>query len=814
VYLRRVRDLALAFRSLRRTPGFSFTVLLALTLGIGAATTVFSVADRGLFRPLPYTDPDRLVTVGADIRIRGFTNWSVSGDEFDAWRSASHELADLAGYQSFGKSTLTRPDAPVEIAVHRITLNFLSVLGVMPAMGRPFVDADFLPSAPPSLLLTDATWRRVFSADTDIVGQFVTVNGAPTLVAGVLPRAFVFPTTALQSMPDVLVPLVRTQASSGSRLSMIGRLEARATVSSAAAEINSIAASRHAESGVRNAVIDGATVEPLGEALAQGSRAILLLFVGAVATLVLIGCANVANLVLARNADRHGELALRTALGASRGSLVRLLLTEGLILALAGSAAGACLAYVAIAVIGPLMPADLQKLGTIALDQRALIFATMAGVSVMLLAAIGPALSSARVNLLPALGQASGRVTGVRWRMRQILVAFEVTLAVVLLVGGGLMVNTMVRLLRVDLGYTPESTLTMRVQLPRGKEYPERSPVFVARVIEAARGVSGVSAAGVSSGALLTNTLYAGHYRVDGFPYEWMNQGLPKTGACCTQTQYVSSEFFAAAGIPIVRGRAFTAADAAAAPAVSIISERLARRFPAGMDPIGHYLTAAEDGASDNSDRRLIVGVARDVRDMRVEREPLHAIYLPIEERGAAAVTLILRTVVPPMSISGAVQKAVQTEAGPVIITDALTLGGVITRSVGARHLNAWLFGSFGVLGLFLAAIGIGSVVSYSVARRTREMGVRIALGARPGDVRRLVVWEAMVPVIAGLAAGVGASLALSRFVESLLFGVQPRDAWTYFTVCLLLAIAAFVAALLPARRAARVNPIVALRAE
>ena len=354
----------------------------------------------------------------------------------------------------------------------------------------------------------------------------------------------------------------------------------------------------------------------------------------------------------------------------------------------------------------------------------------------------------------------------------------------------------------------------MRVQLPRGKEYPRRSREFTERVIAAARGVPGVVHAGASEGVPLANTLYAGHYRVEGFSYQWMVQDVPKGGPIGSQTQWVSSRFFQAAGIDLVRGRTFTEADAAGAPPVALIGENLARRFPPGMDPIGHYLTAAEEGAKDDLDRRMIVGIVRDVRDMKLERAALPAIYLPMEERGSSAMTLLLRTSVAPESVAGAVQKAVQQSAGPVIITDVLTFDDVMKRSVGSRHLNAWLFGSFGALGLLLAAIGIGSVVSYSVARRTREMGLRIALGARPVDVQRLVVHESMVPVMVGLAVGVGAALMLGRLVESLLFDVHPRDVGTYAGVCALLASAALVAAILPARRAARVNPLVALRAE
>jgi putative ABC transport system permease protein len=809
-----VRDSVTALRSLRRAPGFSLTAVLTLALGIAAATTVFSVSDRLLFRRLPYADPDRLVTVGADVRARGFHNWGVAADEFDAWRQSNRTLADLGGYQTFGRFTISRSEAPAEVAVNRITPNFLNLLGVPPAIGRAFGNSDFVPGAPLALLLTDATWRRLFAADRSIVGRFLTVNGAPAEVAGVLPRSFVFPSAAAREVPDILVPLVRTKASAGSRVLMIGRLPSGSTIETARVEIDAIAAGRRADSGVRNSPIDGATVDWLNEALGRGPRSVLFLLMGAVAALVLIGCVNVANLLLARGADRRGELAVRTALGASRGSLIRLLVIESAVLAFAGGVAGAILAYGAVATIGPLIPPDLQRLGTIAVDGRALLVAASLSTLAVVLAGVGPAFAAAGVHLSPVLAHVSARTTGARWRVRQTLVGLEVALAVVLLIGGGLMVNTMVRVLGVDLGYTPESRLTMRVQLPRGQAYPSRSRDFVERAISAAARVPGVTSAGASEGVPLGNTLYAGHYRVEGFSQEWMRQGAPTTGPCCTQTQWVSADYFEAAGIQIVRGRAFTATDAAAAPAVALISERLARKFPAGMDPIGHYLTAASEGDKAIDDRRLIVGVVRDVRDMSLERQALQAIYLPIEERGAAMMTLVLRTTVDPLSVAGAVQKAVQSQAGPVIISDVLTFTDVMKRSVGTRHLNAWLFGSFGVLGLLLASIGIASVVSYSVARRTREMGLRIALGARPGDVRALVVRESMAPVLAGLVLGIAASLTLSRFVESLLFAVEPRDVWTYAGVCLVLVTAAIVAAGLPARRASRVDPLIALRAE
>jgi predicted permease len=807
-----MRDIVLAFRSLRRAPGFACTAILALALGIGAATTVFSVADRMLFRPLPYADPGQLVTVGADIRSRGLHDWAVNGEEYDAWRKASRTLSDLAGHQTFGRFTLSLPDAPVEIAVNRVTDNFLNLLGVSPAFGRPFAAVDFVPGSPVAMLLTHATWHRLFGGDGNVVGRFVTVNGEPAEIAGVLPESFVFPTIARRSVPDVLVPLVRTKASSGSRIAMIGRLSAMATVETAAIEMNTIAAARGGDSGLRDARIDGASVEPLDDAL-QSSGAVLRLLLGAVTALLLIGCVNIANLLLARGADRRGELAVRSALGASRAELVRLLLVESAVIAAAGTVSGALVAYFGVSMMGPLLPADLQRLGLPAVDARALFFATLTSVVVIVLAGLGPALGTTR-NLSPALTQASGRTTGARWRLRQALVAIEVALAIVLLAGGGLMINSTIRVLGVDSGYTANRVLTMRVQLPRGKEYPERSREFVERVTSAAKAVPGVVEAGAVSGLPLVRMLYAGHYRVEGFPDAWMSEGASDGGVCCTQTQYVSAGYLQAMGIAITKGRGFTPEDAAGAPPVALIGERLARKFPPGADPVGRYLTSAAPGSTDMSDRRLIVGVVRDVRDMSLEQRALQAIYLPLEERGDSALTLAVRTSAEPQSVAGSVERAIRERAGAVIVSDVMPFNAVMLKSVAPRHLNAWLFGAFGVLGLLLAVVGIGSVVSYSVSRRTKEMGLRIALGARPLDVGRLVVLESMAPVLAGLVVGLGAAMALSRFVTAFLFEVAPRDPWTYVIVCVVLTVAAALAAVLPARRAARVDPLVALRAE
>ena len=806
-----MRDVRYALRSLFRTPGFTLTAFLALTLAIGAATTVFSVVDRVLFRPLPYRDADRLVTVGADVRSRGQSNWAISVPEFEAWRQENTTLSDLAGHQTAGRLTLKLEDEPVEVAATAVTETMLDLLGVAPAIGRLFSAAEYTAGAAPALLLTDAAWRRLYFADPAVVGRSVTINDAPAMIAGVLPRWFVFPSDSARNAPDVLVPFVKTTAPSGARLTMIGRLAENTTIEAARTDLDRIAAARRGDSGMRNAVIDGASVEPLADLGTKRSRMLMTVLIGAVVALLLIGCANVANLLIARGTDRQGELSLRRALGASRGAIVRLLLAESAWLAGTAGLAGALVAYWAVAVIAPLVPADLQVRGPIEVNGRALVFTILASAICVVLAGLGPALGGSRAPLSAALGQASSRTTAGRVRVRQVIVGLQVALAVVLLVGGGLMVTTLARLMSVDLGYQADSALTMRVQLPRGKTYPPRSVQFAERALAAARGVPGVSIAGASEGVPLANTLYGGHYRVEGFPVEWMREGVAEEGACCTQTQWVSSDYLEAIGVPVVRGRRLTAADVAAgAPRVALIGERLARKFPAAMDPIGHYLVAADDP----KDRRLIVGIVRDVRDMSLERPGLPTIYLPMEERGASAMTLVLRTHVEPLSIAAAARDALQRQAGPVVISNIATFDDVIGRAASGRRLNAWLFGAFGVLALLLTAVGIGSVVSYSVARRTREIGIRLALGASPASLRRLVVAGSIVPVVAGLLAGLAGAVALSRFVGTMLYGVTPKDAWTYSGVIALLAVTALAAAYLPARRAARVDPLVALRTE
>lgn len=807
-----MRSIGSAVRALRRTPGFTLASLLALSLGIGAATTVFSVADRTLFKPLPYSQIDRLITVGANISARGLTGWGISTDELIAWRKASRTLSTLEGWHTFGSYTVSLPDGPFEIKVNRVTIGFLPMLGIGAAIGRPFTQADFEQGGPLAVLLTDRTWRREFGADKSVAGRFVTINGAPAEIAGVLPASFVFPIAYERDAPDALIPLVA--GSSQSRVSMIGRLSAGTTVEAARTELDGIAASRKPDVGLRTSPADGASVEPLADALGFGRHRVLTLLLWAVGALLFIGCVNVANLLLARGADRRGELAIRSALGASRAALVRLLLTESAVLATFGAAIGAVLAYLAVGVVGPLIPSELQRFGEVTLDVRALGFAAVTAVAATLIAGAGPAMAAGNVSVSSALAASASRATGARWRMRQVLISFEVALAVVLLVAGGLMIHTMWRLLHIDAGYSADSVLTMSVKLPRGKDYPERSKAFVQQVIDAADAVPGVAHAGATAFPPVTRTLYGGHYRVEGFSQEWLRRNAAEGGVCCTQTQYVSTSFFEASGISVVGGRGFVPADASAAMPVAVISERLARKFPADRNPVGSYLTSAEEGSTDMSDRRLIVGVVRDVRDMNLERAGLQAIYLPLEERGAAELTLIARTHVPPMAIASTVRDAVRRAAGPVITGEAVTLRELVLRSVGPRRLNAWLFGAFAVLGLLLAATGLGSVVSYSVARRTREMGVRLALGAAPSSVKWLVIRESMTAVLAGLVAGVGAALMLGRYVETLLYGVRPRDPWTFVIVCVLLIGSALVAAWLPARRAARTDPLVALRAE
>jgi putative ABC transport system permease protein len=590
---------------------------------------------------------------------------------------------------------------------------------------------------------------------------------------------------------------------------MLGRLAPGVPLEQARAELDGIAAARKGETALRNATIEGATVQPLVAALVAPSHTTLMrLLVGAVAALLLIGCANVASLLVARGTDRRSELGLRAALGATRASLVRLLLVESAVLAAAGGTLGLGLAIWAVSVVRPLMPDELTLLKEIAIDGRALAATIAVSTLCVLLSGLGPAVRLARTDATSLAGT-SPRATSGRLRAGQIVVGLEVALAVVLLVAGALMTSAMIRLLRIDHGYEAAGVLTMRVQMSRATGPPVGSPAFVEKVLTAVRAMPGVTTAGAMAGSPLDRTVYGSVYAVEGFSRELMQQEAAVGGVCCTQSPRISADYLAALGVPVVRGRGFTAEDASRSLRVALINEKLARKFPPGVDPIGHFLVGNDPG-----DRRMIVGVVRAIRDLRLEDQPMQAIYLPLEEAGAAELTVVMRTAGNARAVAAAAPKAVQQSAGPLIISNVRTLDELLMRSVSPRRLNAWLFGSFGVLGLLLAVTGIYGVISYAVARRTREMGVRLALGARPGQLKRLVVAQMSTPVLTGLATGLAVAVGLSRYLGSLLFETSPRDPVTYAIVCGVLVSAALASAYLPARRASRVDPMIALRSE
>lgn len=804
--------LTLVFRGLFRTPLFTVAAVSALGLAIAAATAVFSVADGTLFRPLPYAEPGRLVEVSATIRARQMPRWDVPFQEYEAWRDASRHLSGLAGYSAWSSAfTLSRPDEPVRIYIAGVTRNFLSVLGVPPALGRDLVGSDFDAGAEPAVVLLHRTWRQVFASDPMIAGRVVELNGRPATVVGVLPDSFAFPLPYARTPIDALMPVTQPTWKQA-RLTLIGRLAPGSTPDHVTAELDPVAASRRAASGLRDTPIDGAEARWLDEILTGRQKTLMWLLVAAVTSLLFIGCANVTNLLLARGADRVGELALRSALGASRSALVRLLLAESLVLALCAGLVGVLLAWGTVAAVGPLVPADLHRLKTVSIDGRAVFFALGASITCVVLSGLLPAVRSTRRDVLQSLQQSSSRTGTRHGRLRQGIIALEVALATVLVIGGGLMANAMIRLRGLDHGYDAARVLTMWVSLPqRGTEDAPPSAEFVQRAVDAVRRLPAVVAAGAISGSVLDRTMYGGVYRVEGFSEEWMEENADTgSGTCCTTTRQVSPEVFAAFGVPVVRGRAFTSADSTASPRVAIINDRLARKFPAGMNPVGHWLVSYRDPA----DRRLIVGVVGDIRDMSLEWRPPQAIYLPIGGRGASAMTLVVKTAGDPKALVGPTRRAVQLGAGPVVISNVSTLDDLVLGSVAGYRLNAWLFGSFGAVGLLVAAVGILSVVAYSVAHRTREIGLRLALGATPTAVRRLVARQALAPAVAGLVVGVGAALGLSRFLATFLYEVPPTDMPTYAITSGVLLAVALVAALVPARRASLIDPMLALRAD
>jgi putative ABC transport system permease protein len=800
------QDLRFAARLLLRSPGFTFVALAALTLGIGANTAIFSVVNTLLLEPLPYKDPSRLVVVWEHHLPTDRKDNVVSPGNFLHWREMNHSFEDIAAVSLTFKTTITGGGgAPEELPVQYVTAALSPILAVPPQQGRLFQPGDDDPSAN-VVLISDGLWRRRFGANPRIINQPIQLDGRSQIVIGVMPPGF----SILDRKIDVwqtigFKPDARTPR--GRWLMTVARMRPGITVAQAQEDMTRV----HAE--LTRMFPDfntgwSARVVSLSDQLTGDVRPALFVLLVAVGFVLLIACANVANLLLARATSRHREIAVRAALGAGRGRLVRQLLAESLLLSTAGGTAGLLFAWWTTlglrSVVAKQLP--IPRLEAVTVDSRVLLFTLVATLVSGLAFGLFPALAAARTTLTDALKEGGRGGTGARGaRTRNAFVVVEVALALVLLVGAGLLIRSFSALLSVDPGFDPSHTITMRVSIPQSKyETPQKIRGFYDQLFEKIDAIPGVQAAGGTSFLPLNGLGAATDFEIIGRPKPPVGQEP------VTDVRVVTHDFFSAMGIRLVRGRLFGAEERGATARRVIISESMARKYWPNEDPIGQRISVYWNDPGPDE----IIGVVGDVRQETLEKEVRPSIYWPPARFAYPWMTVAIRAAGEVSAIVPVVTARVHELDPNVPVADVRTMTEVRDTSVAQRRLTTMLLGVFAGIALLLAAVGIYGVISYTVSQRTQEIGIRMALGARQSDVLSMVLRQALTLAATGiLIGGVGAAL-LTGLMRNLLYGVRPTDPVTFAVVATLLAVIAAAAASVPGLRATRVDPAVALRAE
>ncbi|MCA1818147.1 MAG: ABC transporter permease [Acidobacteria bacterium] len=802
------QDLRFGLRVLMKQPGFTAIAVVALALGVGANSAIFSVVNTVLLRPLPYQDPGRLVLVFEDNTKRGYPRDTPAPANYFDWRDQNRVFEAMAAMAEVSLN-LSGDGEPERLDGHRVSASLFPILGVSPQLGRWFSAEEDQPGAGRVVVLSDALWRRRFGGDRGIVGKSITLNGAGFQVIGVMPAGFQFPSREDQFW----IPIAFTQQQAARRgshyLDVVARLRDGVTLAQARAEMTTIAARLQQQYPEENTDV-GAAVVPLQEQLVGKIKPALLVLLGAVGFVLLVACANVANLLLARAAARQKEIATRIALGASRLRLVRQLLTESVLLAAVGGGVGLLLAAWGVRALKAFIPDTISQAKEIAIDVRVLVFTLLVSLLTGLVFGLAPALQATRFNLNETLKE-GGRdsASGSRGnRIRAALVVAEVAISLVLLVGAGLLVNSFMRLRGVDPGFRPANLLTMRV-VPSPQKYPDlaRHTAFYTELLRRVEALPGVRSASVASQIPLIAQGDSEGLLFEGRPDP--PAGEPNIVA----TRVVSPHYFETMGIRLLRGRAFTDRDRADSPSVAVISETMARRYWPGEDPLNKRFSFGR--ARTDEDWVTVVGVANDVRQFGLDAEVKPQVYIAYPQiDGFYPRYLIVSTSVEPHGVASAVRGAVWEVDRDQPVSDVLTMEEVLGESIARQRFSTLLLGVFAGVALLLAAVGIYGVMSYAVAQRTHEIGIRMALGAQTRDVLKLAVGQGLKLVLVGVAIGIVASLALTRLMASLLYGVSATDPVTFAAITLVLVGVAALASYIPARRATKVDPLVALRYE
>jgi putative ABC transport system permease protein len=814
-----LQDIRYGVRSLLKTPAFTAVALVVLALAIGANTAIFTVVNAVLLRPLPYPDADRLVMLWeTNPRFQiGIDTLPVTAGDFVDWREQNNSFEQVCAFGAIHLN-LNGVGEPERISAASVSPDFFRLMKVEPMLGRLFQVKDEEPGKDRVVVISYALWQKRFGGQADAIGRTLNLDGESYTVIGIAPEGFQFPRAkelpyflGVTTQTDLWKPMTFSddfirRKRSDHQLSVIARLRAGATPERAQAEMTAIAQRIELSHSDSNQGV-GVRVIPLTEQVVGNARLILLVLMGAVSLVLLIACANVANLLLARGSSRQREIAIRTALGASRIRIVRQLLTESVLLSLLSAIAGTALSIWGVKTLLALSGELLPRAHEINVDLRVPGFTVAIALLTSALFGLVPALRASRINLSELLKDASHGLSAGRYRnrVRSLLAISEVALSLVLLIGAGLMIKTLARLIAVDPGFQPQNTLTMNIAL-LGVKYPtpNQQIEFFQKLTQKVEAMPGVQSAGLISSAPLSGGIYAG-----GFSIEGRAAGNDNLAA---DRRMISPQYFNTLGIPLIEGRHFTDMDNQTSPGVVIVSESWARRFLPGEAAIGKRIKL---GGPDSKRPWLsIVGIAGDVHDTALEKEARPCVYIPYSQFPSASMTLVVRSALDPRVFVGAIRDTVWSVDKDQPLTAVKTMDQYLADSISPRRFNALLLTIFASVALVLASVGVYGVMAYSVAQRVREIGIRMALGAEPSRVINLIVGGGMTLALAGVAIGVAIAWALTRVMSSLLYGVSATDSMTFVFASILLVGVTLFATYIPARRAARVDPMIALRSE
>ncbi|MGE0453429.1 MAG: ABC transporter permease [Vicinamibacteria bacterium] len=794
-----LRDSRYALRQLARTPAFTAVAILTVAVGIGATSAMFSVVNGVLLRPLPYPEPDGLVRVHEVVPQYG--RFSVAPGTFLDWRQQSTVFESLAAYTG-SSVTFTGGDGPERLPTAAVSAELFDVLRVRPALGRAFTKEEDAPGADCVVVLSHGTWQRRFGSDPSVLGRSLTLSGQPCTIVGVMPAGFYFPSRDAELWsPLALDP---AKASRGAHyLGVVARTRAGVSVRQAEAEMKTVAERLAREFPDTNAG-ESAAVVPLHEQVVGRIRPALLTLFAAVGFVISIACANVANLLLVRASVRERELAIRAALGASRRRLVTQMLAESVLLAVAGGTLGVLLAYLAVPAIQTLSAGSIPRVEDVAIDARVMAFAALASLLTGVVFGLAPAWQASRAAFGEALKEGSRGSAAAGGRARSALLVGEMALSMVLLVGATLLLRSFDRLTSVNPGFDAERVLAFQVSLPQATYAKEHDRIrFFDELLQRLEVLPQVRAAGMVQ-TLPMRGGYVLSFAIQGRPPA--KQGEEPSA----RHRSVSPGYFEALGIPLLRGRGFDERDVAGAPMVAVVDQAFADRHFPNQDPIGLGL----DIGNGTEGFYAIVGVVANVRHDGLDADPAPTMYVPFQQDVFSSMWMVVRTDGEPTQLAGAARLAVREIDGGLPASRMGPLADAVSDSVAPRRFSMLLLGLFALIALFLAAVGLYGVVAYAVSQRTREIGVRMAIGAQAGDVRRLILGGGMRLALLGVALGTAAALALARLLASLLYEVTPFDPASYAATALVLLAVAALACSLPARRAMRLDPLAALREE